>query len=705
MEVVALVRGIPDKARRLVSDAVEEAFGSAPTINEPSTFEDALYDSDDAVKSARVRVVVYNVEADAYLGNSAVKTSGKYFCYKNNDKELAVWLDDLLGSSVASSVVSDEELFGGSREAGRVNFSAEGLLAGHTSGRRAEDAYRSGVSGGGEGAYLSDSSGYAYRGEGSEYHHQSKDTDPYRGEDSEYHRQSKETDSYRSKSTDSYHSDSDLSAERPSPGYSQPPELEVLDLRAQIKTLKAQIATQEDSLNTLKKQYASQYAVLNDLQKEKSKAEEDVSLYQSRVDSLQDRLDRAERRSDRAESKLSDAEERVERAESRAEQAESRLTRAERNSSRVEDLLEENQSLKNSLRSAQSELSEANTALKRAQDATPGILELQEKLGVAISEKDGLSRKLESTKSELEQAHRENSSLQTRLRKSDEEVARYNKERLSSSNGFASIRTDNWAFLAANSDFATKALVPKYVGERYAGVVVVAAGSEGDNRFVAEYIKSKLTNAYSPTSLESVSDVLGDFHEDSETLLVELTSDTYMDYKLHDRNVTVVNSDGLRWLSGEISATEAIQEASPGIRTITCGLQYVNEAALMNVDWIAKVQELSELDYNVIVSVGCLTSHMRKLVFKRLSQLTENPSMVVTQGVKFPIRQTVYNLQGIIAEKSDFKINVQVWKTPQSGRKLLKLVRDTLPGIVTVFNNTRKDDRIVSEKFTGVKNA
>ncbi|MEE1214960.1 MAG: hypothetical protein U0L04_08275, partial [Bacteroidaceae bacterium] len=149
----------------------------------------------------------------------------------------------------------------------------------------------------------------------------------------------------------------------------------------------------------------------------------------------------------------------------------------------------------------------------------------------------------------------------------------------------------------------------------------------------------------------------------------------------------------------------AIHEASPGIRTITCGLQYVNEAALMNVDWIAKVQELSELDYNVIVSVGCLTSHMRKLVFKRLSQLTENPSMVVTQGVKFPIRQTVYNLQGIIAEKSDFKINVQVWKTPQSGKKLLKLVRDTLPGIVTVFNNTRKDDRIVSEKFTGVKNA
>lgn len=668
MEVVALVRGIPDKARRLVSDAVEEAFGSAPTINEPSTFEDALYDSDDAVKSARVRVVVYNVETDAYIGNSEVKTSGKYFCYKNNDKELAVWLDDLLGSNVANSVVSDEELFSGSSKTGRVNFSA----------------------GGGEGAYRSGGSGEVYRGEDGE--------DAYRGEDSEYPYQSKEADTYRSKGADPYQSDSGLRTEKTSSGYSQPPELEVLDLRAQIKTLKAQIATQEDSLNTLKKQYASQYAVLNDLQKEKSKAEEDASLYQSRVDSLQDRLDRAERRSDRAESKLSDAEDRVERAESR-------LARAERDAARVEDLLEENQSLKNSLRSAQSELSEANTALKKAQDTAPGILELQEKLGVAISEKDSISRKLESAKSELEQAHRENSSLQTRLRKSDAEVARYNKERLSSSNGFASIRTDNWAFLAANSDFATKALVPKYVGERYAGVVVVAAGAEGDNRFVAEYIKSKLTNAYSPTPFENVTDVLGDFREDSETLLVELASDTYMDYKLHDRNVTVVNSDGLRWLSGEISATEAIQEASPGIRTITCGLQYVNEAALMNIDWIAKVQELSELDYNVIVSVGCLTSHMRKLVFKRLSQLTENPSMVVTQGVKFPIRQTVYNLQGIIAEKSDFKINVQVWKTPQSGKKLLKLVRDTLPGIVTVFNNTRKDDRIVSEKFTGVKNA
>lgn len=653
MEVVALVRGIPGKARRLVSDAVEEAFGSAPTINEPSTFEDALYDSDDAVKSARVRVVVYDVETDAYIGNSGVKTSGKYFCYKNNNKELAVWLDDLLGSNVANSVVSDE--------GGKVNFSVAGDghgSVGTSHSDNVEDAYRSG--------------------------------------ERDY--------PYRSKDTNSYQSDSVLGAER-SFGYSQPPELEVLDLRAQIKTLKAQITTQEDSLNTLKKQYASQYAVLNDLQEEKRKAEEDASLYQSRVDSLQDRLDRAERRSARAESKLSDIEDRAERAESRAEKAESRLVRAERNSSRVEDLLEENQGLKNSLRSARSELSDANTALKKAQDTSPGILELQEKLGVAISEKDSISRKLESTKSELEQAHRENSSLQTRLRKSDAEVARYNKERLSNTNGFASIRTDNWAFLAANSDFATKALVPKYVGERYAGVVVVAAGAEGDNRFVAEYIKSKLTNAYSPTPFENVTDVLGDFQEDSETLLVELASDTYMDYKLHDRNVTVVNSDGLRWLGGEISATEAIQEASPGIRTITCGLQYVNEAALMNVDWIAKVQELSELDYNVIVSVGCLTSHMRKLVFKRLSQLTENPSMVVTQGVKFPIRQTVYNLQGIIAEKSDFKINVQAWKTPQSGKKLLKLVRDTLPGIVTVFNNTRKDDRIVSEKFTGVKNA
>ena len=137
MEVVALVRGIPDKARRIVSDAVEEAFGSAPTINEPSTFEDALYDSDDAVKSARVRVVVYSVDTDAYIGNSKVKTSGKYFCYKNNDKELAVWLDDLLGSSVANSVVSDKELFSGG---GRVNFSAgdgkEGPLAGYTSEHR-----------------------------------------------------------------------------------------------------------------------------------------------------------------------------------------------------------------------------------------------------------------------------------------------------------------------------------------------------------------------------------------------------------------------------------------------------------------------------------------------------------------------------------------------------------------------------------------
>ena len=375
MEVVALVRGIPDKAKKLVSDAVEEAFGSAPTINEPSTFEDALYDSDDAVKSARVRVVVYNVETDAYIGNSKVKTSGKYFCYKNNDNELAVWLDDLLGSSVANSVGSDEELFSCSSNPGRVNFSAgdgkEGPLAGYTTEHR------------GKGAYRSDSSEAAYRRSDSEYHYQSKDTD-----------------TYRSKGTDPYQSDSGISAERPSSGYSQPPELEVLDLRAQIKTLKAQIATQEDSLNTLKKQYASQYAVLNDLQKEKSKAEEDASLYQSRVDSLQDRLDRAERRSDRAESKLSDAEDRVERAESRAAQAESRLARAERNSSRVEDLLEENQSLKNSLRSAQSELSEANTALKRAQDASSGILELQEKLGIANSEKDSISRKHESVKSE-----------------------------------------------------------------------------------------------------------------------------------------------------------------------------------------------------------------------------------------------------------------------------------------------------------------
>lgn len=693
MEVVALVRGIPDKARRLVSDAVEEAFGSAPTIKEPSTFEDALYDSDDAVKSARVRVVVYNVETDAYLGNSAVKTSGKYFCYKNNDKDLAVWLDDLLGSNVANSVVSDEELFSenGTKGVGKVNFGvAED--EGYTFRRSSVGPHHSGNV---EDAYLGsdrEDRGTSYPGG-----ERGDRGGAYLGSERDYR--------YRSEGADSYQSDSVLGTERTSSGYSQPPELEVLDLRAKIKTLKAQIATQGDSLNTLKKQYASQYAVLNDLQEEKRKAEESASLYQSKVDDLQDRLDRAERRSDRAESKLSDAEDRVERAESRAEQAESRLARAERNSARVEDLLEENQSLKNSLRSAQSELTDANTALKKAQDTAPGILELQEKLGVAISEKDSISRKLESTKSELEQAHRENSSLKTRLRKSDAEVARYNKERLSSSNGFASIRTDNWAFLAANSDFATKALVPRYVGERYAGVVVVAAGAEGDNRFVAEYIKSKLTNAYSPTPFESVTDVLGDFREDSETLLVELASDTYMDYKLHDRNVTVVNSDGLRWLSGEISATEAIQGASPGIRTITCGLQYVNEAALMNVDWIAKVQELSELDYNVIVSVGCLTSHMRKLVFKRLSQLTENPSMVVTQGVKFPIRQTVYNLQGIIAEKSDFKINVQVWKTPQSGKKLLKLVRDTLPGIVTVFNNTRKDDRIVSEKFTGVKNA
>lgn len=605
LQVKALLAGIPQEAIGYVEEALGSVYGQSNyTIVTPSNDSEANLAAADAVNDTRMALVVFSTDMDAYIqgkSGEGICSTGKYFKYANDDAALVSWLNKTFGSEV---MVKPKRVgmgaFGGtmstSQAAGTGYYPTEdlGYGAGASYGAGAGAGYSLGAGMGaglGEGAYSMPSSGVSQ--------------------------------------PSGYSSAANVGASQPS-GYSSTPlygdaNVENIELKSQIKGL-------TEALNNIKRQYSLQQRVLNDTQ--------------SSVDSLKAELSEKDREVASLKSQLQASEQ---AANSGRAEHDSLMRQVADLTRQLAASNQEKQGIRSSLLASQdyAKKLEATNIQLQSDNATSraSLQESQASLGRVKSERDDALTALSEANKREKNLLAENKKLEARVAQSDKSLTILNQNRVNDANDTAVIEKTNWAYLASKSFAQDPVLLPRYYGDVAQHVTVVASGCEGDNQYVPQYIKSKMKLGYAGRLTEDDATSLGAFQDNRETLLVELCTDTYMDYYMHNLGVRL-QPQGITWLNKGGAVVPYCQNGSQGLKVLSLGLDYINEAWLMNIPWQDRVKELERTGLNVVISVGCLSSHIRKLLFKLLG-MSAGGTIIVSRGMSLSMRSTLLNMEGL----------------------------------------------------------
>lgn len=407
----------------------------------------------------------------------------------------------------------------------------------------------------------------------------------------------------------------------PAAGYSSAygdANVENIELKSQIKGL-------TEALNNIKRQYSLQQRVLGDTQTKLSEKDQEVA-------SLKNQLQASEQAVN----------------SSRAEQ-ESLMRQVSDLTRQLTASNQEMQGIRGSLIASQDyakKLEAANTQLQSDSTVSKNSLqESQASLGRVKSERDDALTALAAADKREKNLLAEKKKLEARVAQADKSLTILNQNRINSANENTVIDKANWAFLASKSAAQDAVLIPRYYGDIAQHVTVIASGCEGDNQYIPQYIKSKMKLGYAGRLTGDDATSLGAFQVNRETLLVELCVDTYTDYYMHNLGAKL-QSQGITWLNKGGPVLPYCQNGSQGFKILSLGLNYINEAWLMNIPWPDRVKELEKTGLNVIISAGCLSSHIRKLLFKLLG-MSVGSTIIVSRGMSLSMRSTLLNMEGL----------------------------------------------------------
>lgn len=401
--------------------------------------------------------------------------------------------------------------------------------------------------------------------------------------------------------------------------------VENIELKSQIKGLR-------EALSNIKRQYSLQQRVLGDTQ--------------SSFDSLKTKMSEKDQEVASLKSQLQDSEQAVNSGRAERESLQRQVVDLTRKLSVAN---QESQGIRSSLLASQDyakKLEATNAQLQSDNKvAKTSLQESQASLGRVKSERDDALTALAAADKREKNLLAEKEKLEVRVAKADKSLTILNQNRVNSANESAVIDKTNWAFLASKSAAQDTVLIPRYYGDVAQHVTVIASGCEGDNQYVPQYIKSKLKLGYAGRLTENDATSLGAFQVNHETLLVELCVDTYTDYYMHNLGAKL-QPQGITWLNKGGSVLPYCQNGSQGFKILSLGLNYINEAWLMNIPWPDRIKELEKTGLNVVISVGCLSSHIRKLLFKLLG-MTAGTTIIVSRGMSLSMRSTLLNMEGL----------------------------------------------------------
>lgn len=584
LQVKALLAGIPQEATGYVEEALGSVYGQSNyTIVTPSNDSEANLAAADAVNDTRMALVVFSTDMDAYIQGK----SGEGICstgkyFKYTNDDAA--LVSWLNDTFGSEVVVKPKPMSANfgSPMGAVGMGAMGAMNVMGAPQTAGAGYYP-TGNLGAGAY-SASLGY---------------------------------------SSAAGMSAAPQSQQTPQGGYSSTPlygdaNVENIELKSQIKGL-------TEALNNIKRQYSLQQRVLSDTQSELSEKNQEITSLKSQLQASEQAANSSRAEHDSLMRQVSD------------------LTRQLAASN------QEKQGISSSLLASQDyakKLEAANVQLQSDNNASKTSLqESQASLGRVKSERDDALAALSEANKREKNLLAENKKLEDRVAQSDKSLTILNQNKVNSANETVVIEKTNWAFLASKSAAQDPVLLPRYYGDTTKHITVVASGCEGDNQYVPQYIKSKMKLGYAGRLTADDATSLGVFQVNRETLLVELCVDTYTDYYLHNLGVKL-QPQGITWLNKGGPVLPYCQNGSQGLKVLSLGLNYINEAWLMNIPWADRVKELEKTGLNVVISVGCLSSHIRKLLFKLLG-MTAGGTIIVSRGMSLSMRSTLLNMEGL----------------------------------------------------------
>ena len=115
-----------------------------------------------------------------------------------------------------------------------------------------------------------------------------------------------------------------------------------------------------------------------------------------------------------------------------------------------------------------------------------------------------------------------------------------------------------------------------------------------------------------------------------------------------DRDLGVAKfNTPISWLTGNDDIRMFIQSTRyPNVRALTISNSYFNDLYLMNVDWVERLNEISQLANVVIINIGCLSSVITKVLLNSFSKCMR--TYVLTKATPINLRTVTMNMTGIV---------------------------------------------------------
>lgn len=141
---------------------------------------------------------------------------------------------------------------------------------------------------------------------------------------------------------------------------------------------------------------------------------------------------------------------------------------------------------------------------------------------------------------------------------------------------------------------------------------------------------------------KSLLDEFKDIPESEKVLLVDVTSETCVDYVFQIQRV----KKGLNWFinGGDVSPYLS-NTCLNNVWVLSPGLGYVNDCYFLSLDWESRLMELENSGYHIILYCGDISSMVGRVMHESFAGL--GSSMVYVHGNVMGARTVVSNMRGI----------------------------------------------------------
>lgn len=216
----------------------------------------------------------------------------------------------------------------------------------------------------------------------------------------------------------------------------------------------------------------------------------------------------------------------------------------------------------------------------------------------------------------------------------------------------------------------TMQLVPK---TRFNNIEFIFMGNNASQKGVYRYLEEKLKMSAIDLSPSSPGAPFRNFDPNRPTLLVDVVSETHIDYCFFVGSMV----PGVKWFAEGGSIASYLSNArNPKVKILSPGVQYLNDAYFLDIRWEQRLNELERSGYNVLIVAGSIANVVSRVLYESFADLA--PTQVVSMGTPTALRNMAGSLKGM---KNGSDSHVVLFDYKQQPPKF----RNQIPGSHRVF--------------------